>query len=233
MSDYIDRQEIPYFQVSNDLVDGDALGNVYEKMCYVVMARYTNNGQIAFPSYNTIAKNMGVSRNTAIKSIKSLEDKGLLLVSNKFENSVQTTNRYTLNLLRGVQEMHYPSAGDALPPVQEVDTDKEQIKKNKLKTIEKIYTEYPKKVAKKAALKAIEKAIKKIDPDELLEVVKEYANKIAWKETQYIPNPATWFNAEQWEDDQSTWEEPNKKPKFPTFNGGLHESKPDPSEFIL
>ncbi len=129
MKETINRQEIPYFQVSNKLVDTDQLSNVYEKMCYIVMARYTNNGQAAFPSYSTIAKNMGVSRNTAIKSIKALTDKGVLTMKNKFIDGVQKSNTYTLNLLVGVQEVHYPSAGDALPPVQEMVTEEEQVDK--------------------------------------------------------------------------------------------------------
>lgn len=133
MKDRLSRSEIPYFQVGNALVDGDELEGVYEKMCYVVMARYTNNGGVGFPSYNTIARGMGVSRNSAIKAVKGLEAKGILVVENKFVDGVQKANHYTLGLLGGVHEVDWGSAGDALGVVHEVDTDKEQLEKEKEK----------------------------------------------------------------------------------------------------
>lgn len=146
MSDTISR-EVPYFMVSNKVVDSDELENIYEKMCYVVMCRYTNNGQTAFPSYQTIAKGMGVSRNTAIKTIKTLIEKGFISMENKFKGKVQKTNHYKINELSGgvneegvVQEVHPGSAGDALGwctgrtgVVHEVGTEEEQYKKNKPK----------------------------------------------------------------------------------------------------
>ena len=78
---------------------------------------------------------------------------------------------------------------------------------------ESIYQEYPRKVSKPVALKAIKNALKTHPAEFLLEKVKTYASAIAWKDPQYIPHPATWFNGERWEDDPAEWEQPATRPQ--------------------
>ena len=68
-----------------------------------------------------------------------------------------------------------------------------------------IYQLYPRKEARPVALKAIEKALKKISADELRAAVVEFAKAQAGQEARFIPHPATWFNAERWTDERSTW----------------------------
>lgn len=67
-----------------------------------------------------------------------------------------------------------------------------------------IYNAYPRKVARKDALAAIEKSLKKITPEKLLELTKQYANAIGTPD-QFTPHPATWFNGERFNDDPKTW----------------------------
>jgi uncharacterized protein YdaU (DUF1376 family) len=92
----------------------------------------------------------------------------------------------------------------------EIENNKCKNKNKKNSIINNIYSAYPKKEGRGAALKAIEKAITKIDAEKLLDIVKNYSEKIQWKEKRYIPQPATWFNGERWADDQSLWENPQK-----------------------
>lgn len=80
--------------------------------------------------------------------------------------------------------------------------------------VEKIYLQYPRHEAKGNALKAIEKALTKINADDLLAKVQEYSTKIQWKDKQFIPLPATWFNQERWNDDPKNWERDIPKPAF-------------------
>jgi hypothetical protein len=82
---------------------------------------------------------------------------------------------------------------------------------------EEIYSHYPKKAGKKAAIKSIENALKIITPEDLLPIVETYGRKTAWMDKQYIPNPATWFNQERWEDDQSLWEKPKQQTEEITY----------------
>jgi biotin operon repressor len=84
------------------------------------------------------------------------------------------------------------------------------IKKNNLKNNERIYSDfqefhfeefwknYPKKVDKGAALRAFRKAAKNFDTKVILEGAKRYAEDPNLPERQFIKNPATWLNAEAW-----------------------------------
>ena len=67
--------------------------------------------------------------------------------------------------------------------------------------IETIYQAYPRKIAKIDGLKAIERALRKIDAPSLLASTQSYARSCTGKDPQYIPHPATWFNAGRWEDE--------------------------------
>lgn len=60
---------------------------------------------------------------------------------------------------------------------------------------------YPKKVAKGAAVKAYRAAVKKSDPAEILVGIKQQAPVMASGDPKFIPNPATWLNAERWTDE--------------------------------
>ena len=81
------------------------------------------------------------------------------------------------------------------------------IKKNNLKNNERIYSDsefdsfwnhYPKKVDKGAALQAFKRAVKKQDPEAVIAGAKAYAEDPNLPEKQFIKNPATWLNAEAW-----------------------------------
>ena len=81
-----------------------------------------------------------------------------------------------------------------------------------LETVEEIYNAYPKRVGKANAIKSISKALEKVDAKKLLEVVKIYAKSRENQDMQYTKHPATWFNQQCWEDDQSTWFKGGAKP---------------------
>jgi hypothetical protein len=81
------------------------------------------------------------------------------------------------------------------------------LKKNNLKNNERIYSDlqfeefwnhYPKKVDKGAGLRAFRRAIKDLDPAVVIAGAKAYAEDPNLPEKQFIKNPATWLNAEAW-----------------------------------
>lgn len=75
---------------------------------------------------------------------------------------------------------------------------------------EAIYQAYPRHVKKPEALKAIRKAMSAHAPEFLLERTQAYAAAITpWQDRQFIPHPATWFNAEQFNDDPEDWKPPS------------------------
>jgi len=86
-----------WFYLENDLLDREDL-NIYEKTVYIVIARYVNNENRSFPSYETIAKKGSMAKVQAMRVVKSLTKKGLLKKEarkNK-NNRGSTSNLYTL-----------------------------------------------------------------------------------------------------------------------------------------
>jgi len=86
-----------WFYLENDLLDREDL-NIYEKTVYIVIARYVNSENKAFPSYETIAKRGSMAKVQAMRVVKSLIKKGLLKKEarkNKI-NGGSTSNLYTL-----------------------------------------------------------------------------------------------------------------------------------------
>lgn len=88
---------------------------------------------------------------------------------------------------------------------------------------EAIYQAYPRREKKPNALKAIRKAMLTHSPDYLLERTQAYAAAIGWQERQFIPHPATWFNAEQFNDNPEDWKSPPPKSLKSKF-AGIQES---------
>ena len=69
------KMEVPYFQVANDIFEIGLSNN--EILVYIYLARCSNNST-AFPSYKTIGEKTGISRDTAIRVMKKLENKNLI-----------------------------------------------------------------------------------------------------------------------------------------------------------
>jgi hypothetical protein len=67
-----------------------------------------------------------------------------------------------------------------------------------------VYDTYPKKVAKPKALQAISKAIGEHGYDHILERTQLFA-KTCNRPMQFVPDPANFFNNEQFNDDPDTW----------------------------
>jgi hypothetical protein len=93
-----------------------------------------------------------------------------------------------------------------------------------------IYEAYPKHVCKPPGLKAIAKALRKLPFEQLLARTKEYAEhcRMTGKDPQYIPHPATWFNADRYND---------ALPAPPTAttnqpNNSLTVRPPNPDDYI-
>ncbi|MBA7659576.1 hypothetical protein ES703_67560 [subsurface metagenome] len=86
-----------WFYLENDLLDREDL-TIYEKTVYIVIARYVNGENKAFPSYETIAKKGSMAKVQAMRVVKSLIKKGLLKkeVRRNKVNGGSTSNLYTL-----------------------------------------------------------------------------------------------------------------------------------------
>ena len=112
-----------WFYLENDLLDREDL-TIYEKTVYIVIARYVNGENKAFPSYETIAKKGSMAKIQAMRVVKSLTQKGLLKKEarkNK-DNEGSTSNFYTLlnpklkDNNKGVSD-RYPGGKPQIPGV--------------------------------------------------------------------------------------------------------------------
>jgi len=86
-----------------------------------------------------------------------------------------------------------------------------------------IYQAYPRHIKPDKALEAIRKAMRTHAPEFLLERTESYAAAIGWQEAKFIPYPATWFNAGQFNDDPEEWKSPPPKSMKTKF-AGIQES---------
>ena len=77
-----------------------------------------------------------------------------------------------------------------------------------------IYAAYPRQVARTPALRAIAKAMKKTDPAFLLSKAREYAAAVNGTDPQFIPHPATWFNAGRFNEEPEQWNAKRQTPLF-------------------
>jgi len=86
-----------WFYLENELLDREDL-TIYEKTVYIVIARYVNGENKAFPSYETIARKGSMAKVQAKRVVKSLTKKGLLKkeVRKTKDNKGYTSNLYTL-----------------------------------------------------------------------------------------------------------------------------------------
>lgn len=66
---------------------------------------------------------------------------------------------------------------------------------------DQFWIQYPRKVGKEAARKAFAKAMKKTTMDKVLSGVEDLRIRVAGKDPQFTPHPATWLNEGRWDDE--------------------------------
>lgn len=109
------------------------------------------------------------------------------------------------------------NSSELLSPAEEFALTPDQPKPERLSQAdwaERIYQAYPRRVAKQNALKAIRKALKLESPEVLLEATEAFAavsSRWPAEQREYIPHPASWFNAGRYADDRADWERKTSK----------------------
>lgn len=150
-------------------------------------------------SQESLARDNGIGRDAIRTLINELLEAGYLSRSEDRErNEKGYLGGYTYTTQDPTQEN----------PTQDNPLHKNNItKKNNLKNNERTYSDsqfeefwnhYPKKVDKGAAIRAFRKASKNHDSALVIEGAKRYAEDPNLPDKQFIKNPATWLNAEAW-----------------------------------
>ncbi|WP_432408538.1 helix-turn-helix domain-containing protein [Wukongibacter sp. M2B1] len=111
-----DKRKKNWFYLENALVDREDLSS-NEKLIYMALARYANEDDEAFPSYNTISKKTSLGKRTIINGVKSLVEKGLVKKTIRFKNSKENnSNLYTLFSVELPSEIYAPPSASVTPP---------------------------------------------------------------------------------------------------------------------
>lgn len=87
-----DERKDFYFKVENTVVDEKVFDNVYEAYLFVVLSRYCNNNQVAFPSLNKLAEKCYCSKSTVAKYLNELENKGYIKRVQRFDEEKEVFN---------------------------------------------------------------------------------------------------------------------------------------------
>lgn len=131
-----DERRHSFFIIDNELIDlyGPRIG-AHGIAVYCALARYANErGEGAYPSYQTLAQKLGLSRPTVIKTVSLLIEHELVTKTERFSNDGnRNSNTYSLvpmggggkRALPGVVNVLYQGGKRALP-------DQDLIKKTQL-----------------------------------------------------------------------------------------------------
>lgn len=175
--------------------------------------------QGAWPSISTLARYANASERSVKRDIQELIQLGELRVDLQ---SAPTNSQYKTNLywitISGVTEStagvtdlasgvtNGVSRGDksgqsGVTPVvtQNINLTIKETSMNHMRDLfEEFWNIYPKKLDKGAAKRAWKSAVKKAEPQFIIEKAKDYANDPNLPEKQFIKYPASWLNAEAW-----------------------------------
>ncbi|WP_333871514.1 helix-turn-helix domain-containing protein [Desulforamulus putei] len=73
----IRRRDTGFFMGDNAIFDRQDL-SAYEKLVYLYLCRRADSESRAWPSYARIAQDCGISRDTAMRAVAKLVEKGLM-----------------------------------------------------------------------------------------------------------------------------------------------------------
>ncbi len=151
-------------------------------------------------SINSLAQRNNVGRDQIRTAIQELEEFGYLTREQSREDG-----KFSETIWRTSDPTEIPLSENSTtvnPTTKNTITKEDQIKNNERtysdSQFEEFWNLYPKKVDKGAAIRAFRKASKTEDLALVIEGAKRYAEDPNLPDKQYIKNPATWLNAESW-----------------------------------
>ena len=151
-------------------------------------------------SINSLASRNNAGRDQIRTAIAELEKFGYLTREQSREDG-----KFAETIWRTSDPIEKPSSENPStvnPTTKNTNSKEEQIKNNERKysdsDFDSFWSYYPKKVDKGAAVRAFRKAVKNNDVKEIIDGAIRYASDVNLPEKQFIKNPATWLNAEAW-----------------------------------
>lgn len=154
-------------------------------------------------SINSLASRNNVGRDQIRTAILELENCGYLTRQQSREDGRFSETIWRTSDPSDIPLSDYPTS---VNPTTKNTIPKEDQNKNNERTLgdlqilhfEVFWEHYPKKVDKGAAIRAFRKASKTGDVAVIIQGAKDYADDPNLPEKRYVKNPATWLNAEAW-----------------------------------
>lgn len=98
-----DERKDFYFKVENEVIDNpEVFDTDREFILFIVLSRYCNNNQIAYPSLETLAKKSRCTKRNLIKALNGLVEKGLVKKVKRYDEETKTyqSNLYAVQTLK-------------------------------------------------------------------------------------------------------------------------------------
>lgn len=202
MSDYVDSDV--KFSIIPEWILVSPLSHKAVRV-YAVLARYADSKTLqAWPSRATIAGQSGCSIRTVDAAIDELVNYGAVEKERRVENNQYTSSMYVIRRApRGSAKIALGSAKNDTRVVQKTTyrtITNELDPKNYIKAFDTFWKSYPKKADKRVAERAFVKALKRADAQTILDGARRYAED-PYRKPEFTKNPATWLNADAWEND--------------------------------
>lgn len=102
------KYSVPFTMVANELIMCEYMSPILKTVYSLACCYASLDDSSCYPSYTTIAKKAGISRRTAIRAIKTLQEAGLLTKeTRKSEKQEYTSNIYTVNQWSTESELYF------------------------------------------------------------------------------------------------------------------------------
>lgn len=183
---------------------------------YAVLAGFADNETLtAFPSRGLIAKRINTSVKSVDRALRELLDIGAIESEKRIKDGVYQSSLYTIKRggvgtpvspgrdttdARVGTPVTHRTITNELEPLNYIDT-----------AFGEFWSIYPKKVDKRAALKAFKSALKRAALEVIISGARKYAADPN-REPRFTKNPATWLNADAWENESLPAKVSNMKP---------------------
>lgn len=210
------------------LVYSRKMGGPSHKLVALKLADHANDeGGSIYPSQARVAAECELSDRQVRRILNDLIEAGIIrkVAGEKGGRNVTVTYAFDLRVVASLPVAYRPNPDimSAFPETRTFETQNPDIcdikpghpcPTNHHRTttepshFDKFWNAYPKKADKGAARRAFKAALKKTDIDTLIAAAKRYA---AVADPAYTKNPASWLNAEAWDNDI-----PTPKPAFQT-----------------
>jgi len=179
-------------------------GSTASKLVLIMLCNYADENNETYPSHKTLAKVCECSKDTILRHLKVLEEKGLIYTISRYEKldngkKRQTSNLYRINVETQSQNTGGRESQEAMP-ITLKKVNKKYKKDSYDDDFNKFWNIYPRSDGSKVkAHQYFKKAIEDISVDKLMNITNIYSRNMRDVPKKYIPHATTFLNQKRYE----------------------------------